>query len=456
METLVNYLENFFIEQGFERNYCLALSGGLDSTVLLHLLVNLRSMHPLKLHAVHVHHGLSINADSWTLHCKNLCEKFSVPFSVYHIDAIASVGESPEEVARENRYHIFSNIISTNDVLITAHQQDDQAETLLLQLMRGAGPKGLAAMSAIKKFGNGFHARPLLQFTREQLRYYAEQNRLQWIEDESNFNKNFTRNFIRHDVLALLKSRWPNITTTLARVANHCANTQTVLENYIQHDLKYCAGSKPDTLSVSKLREFDDVRQAHIVRMWLANRHIPIPSSIKMQHILSDVVQVDVDKMPHLIWDEVELRRHRDDLYVMPCLTAHSSQETYAWDFKAPLLFSNGNTLTAVLAREENRLRTNLQDITVRFRQGGETCFLRNHHHELKKLFQEWDVPTWLRDRIPLIFVKDELVAVVGFWIHEKFAAGKNEWGFILRSESEGTSSPRKRGSPKRFPLSRE
>jgi tRNA(Ile)-lysidine synthase len=169
-------LKQFFLKHGFERNYFIAYSGGLDSSVLLHLLNTLQKEHPIKLHAVHIHHGLNKNADAWMLHCQNYCNEIAVPFSHFKVNAKAQLGESPENIARIARYNILTDLLNENDFLLTAHHQDDQAETLLLQLFRGSGLKGLAAMPHVKSLGKGVHARPLLNFSRRELQQYAEKN----------------------------------------------------------------------------------------------------------------------------------------------------------------------------------------------------------------------------------------------------------------------------------------
>jgi tRNA(Ile)-lysidine synthase len=435
MQSLFNAVKKFCCDHGFDHTYFLAFSGGLDSTVLLHLLLNIRSLYPIKLRVIHIHHGLSENASAWAEHCEKLCSDFSIDCTVMRIDAKSTVGESPEEVARERRYAVFQSLMQPQDILLTAHHQDDQAETILLQLFRGAGPKGLAAMSPLIKWASGFLARPLLAFSRSELQAYAEHYQLQWIDDESNNNLNFTRNFIRHEVLALLKKRWPSIQKTLSRTAEHCAEAQQLIENFSQQDLTHCRGSQPNTLSVKKILAFDVSRQRQVIRLWLQQHNFPIPSTRKMQHILHDLLQARVDKTPHITWGQVELRRYRDDIYVMKQLEKYDNSIRLFWDFKQPLSLPNAMTLNATPVVGQG-LRADVPSVSVQFRQGSEACRLpgRKHHHLLKNLFQEWGVPTWERDRVPLLFVEQELAVVVGYGIAEKFQAKNMELGFIISS----------------------
>ena len=258
--------------------------------------------------------GLSPNASAWAAHCEKMCrDDLRIHFTQHTIDAKAKLGESPEEMARERRYALFAEQLSANDVLVTAHHQDDQAETVLLQLLRGAGPKGLAAMPFIKPLGKGFHARPLLNVTRDDLKKYAKQNHLTWIDDESNANVNFARNFLRHDVLPILKKRWPTVAATLSRTAEHCAEAQQFIDAMATQDLAAVKDPvQKNRLSVTKLRALDAARQRHVLRAWLQELHFPIPSTVKIRQIQQDFLYSSEDKLPHIMWDGIELRRYQD------------------------------------------------------------------------------------------------------------------------------------------------
>ncbi len=433
MELLFKSVKHFLLEHGIDKTYCLALSGGLDSSVLLDLLAKLRELYPFTLHAVHIHHGLSVHADSWAMHCQKLCAERNIPLTQLRVDAKTMSGESPEEVARECRYAALAQSISPNDILLTAHHQDDQAETVLSQLIRGAGPQGLAAMPRFIAFHSGFHGRPLLDFSRAILHEYAVSQQLTWVDDESNANVNFTRNFLRHEVMPLLKSRWPQVTQTMARVADHCAEAQHVLDIFIQQDLENCYGTELNTVSVKKLLLLSVARQRLVLRLWLKQRHFPLPSTIKLQHIMQDLLHAEKDKSPHIVWANVEMRRYQDNIYLLHCLPAYATTECYEWDLMQPLMLAENKRLQAIVTQGQG-LRVDITQVTVRFRQGGEKIQLpgRTHSHALKKLFQTWGVPPWLRDRIPLLFVGDELVAVVGWVVAEAFVAREGEQGRLV------------------------
>ena len=433
MESLFSPLQDLFLTHGFDKTYWVAYSGGLDSHVLLHALAQLRSDQPLRLRAIYVNHCLSPNASQWAQHCATVCESLQIDFQEEVIDANAAIGQSPEEVARQSRYSIFSKLISAGDILLTAHHQNDQAETLLLQMLRGAGPKGLAAMPSLKVFAKGFHARPWLNLTREELQEYAEQHHLRWIEDESNTNTAFSRNFIRHEVLPILKKRWPTVTETLTRVAHHCAESQQLLDQFMQQDLERVKGLLPRSLSIKKLVALDDARQRQVLRGWLQELGFPIPQTTKILQIQRDMLYAREDKMPHFCWSGVELRRFRDHLCAMPALQEFDAAQVFKWDFSQPLVLPQVGCLHATPVLGQG-LRADSEHVTVRFRQGGESCRLpgREQHHDLKKLFQEWGVPTWERERLPLIYVGKKLAAVVGFFVSDEFAAGREEQGYVF------------------------
>ncbi len=410
MVLLFDALTQVCLEQGLDKTYCLAYSGGVDSTVLLHALATLRSLYPIKIKAVHVHHGLSPHADAWARHCEQTCAEYGVTFSMYQVDATARDGKSREEVARQSRYAVFAKLMTQNDILLTAHHQDDQAETLLLQLTRGAGPKGLAAMPVVAKFHAGLHVRPLLNCSRETLHHYAEEHHLHWVDDESNDDCSYSRNFIRHEVLPLLKTRWVSITETLARVASHCAESQHLIETMSETDLSYCYGSRANTLSVKKLLGLPLPRLRQVLRLWFVHNHFRTPSTVKLQHIIHDVLHAAVDKQPLVRWGDVEVRRYRDDIYVMHALREMNLTDEHIWDLDSPLTLADGRVLTVDHMLQQGVL-IDVPLVIVRFRRGGETIRLpgREHSHMLQKLFQEWGVPPWLRDRTPLIYVGDEL-----------------------------------------------
>lgn len=426
-------LVDFCKYHGFDKTYWLAYSGGLDSQVLLDLLHKLGTQFPLELRVLHVHHGLSANANAWAEHCARSAKHYQVEYAQHHIQIEPAPGESLEELAREKRYAIFRDYIHENDILLTAHHQDDQAETFLLQLLRGAGLKGLAAMPASKAFASGLHARPLLQVRRATLLEYAKQQQLQWVEDESNENVTFSRNFLRHHVMPVIKNRWPQAAVTIARSAQHCAEAQALLNEFAADLLLEVQGSRAQTLSVAKLLTFENAKQKLILRTWIHKHAFPMPDSKKITTILQDVLLAAHDSMPCVKWESVELRRYRDDLHLLSEMNkVEDLSSQFIWDFAQPLSLSPAYSLHA-LRVQGGGLSSQIEKVHVRFRREGETVHLHKRGRiTLKNLFQEWRVPTWERAQLPLIFLADTLIAVPGYFLDEACTAKPEEWGYQL------------------------
>lgn len=414
----------------------IAYSGGLDSHVLLHALSVAYADKKTKFKAVHINHGWHDDAEKWTQHCLTIANSLGIECEVINISAERTAGESLEATARDRRYAALKQIMETNDLLLTAHQQDDQAETLLLQLFRGSGIKGLSSMPKITGFSTGFHIRPLLDFTREELEIYAQQNNLTWIEDSSNTNVKFDRNFIRHEIFPKIKQHWPAVTKTLARTANHCAEAQLLLEEMAQTDLHHCTGNFPATLSIKKSKKLERSRWQNAFRVWLTQLNFSLPSVAQLHRVYEDILWSAQDSSPKISWGNVEVRRYQDDLYVLPILSLHNANAVYPWNLQDELQIPQVGTLkaTCVLGRgiRENAFADKLA--LVKFRQFSERCHPagRQGSHPLKKLFQEWRVPPWQRNKIPLLYLDEQLVSVVGYCICEPFAAKKDGVGIIV------------------------
>ncbi|MEJ2657252.1 MAG: tRNA lysidine(34) synthetase TilS [Desulfobacterales bacterium] len=405
------------------RRYVVGFSGGLDSTVLLHVLVSLRDELP-PLQAVHVNHGLQAQAVDWEKHCAQVCQDFDCPLDILHVDARPSDGESPEAAARGARYDALREYCRQGDQLLTAHHQDDQAETLLNQLLRGAGPAGLSAMPRIAPFSPGtWHARPLLEITRPELKAYAETAGLTWVDDPTNTDTHLARNYLRHQVMPVLTQHWPSAGATLARAARHQAEAWALLQTLGRQDIEAGQGSRPDCLSVQALRRLPTNRARNAIRVWLHDKGLPMPSEARLARILEDVLTAGEDRMPCVDWPGAEVRRYRDDLYAFAPLPPHDPSTIYEWNPNEPLELPALNLCLTQqdlldLGVDVTALDTPL---TVRFRQGGERCRPkgRNETHELKKLLQEEGVPPWERERIPLVYAGERLITVMSFWVCE-------------------------------------
>lgn len=399
--------------------WVVGFSGGADSTALLLALKKLNGL-GRDILAVHVHHALQDEADQWAEACADFANRLGVKFVCAHVQ-IEKAGKGLEAAAREARYAVLAEYMHSHDVLLTAHHRRDQAETLLLQLLRGAGPAGLASMSRYAPFGPGWHARPLLDCAPESLRSWLQEQGIEWIEDPSNRSVEPRRNFLRHQVLPVLQTRWPQMEKQLAAAADRQAETQHLLHSLGSMDLQECAGLEPATLQVSALLRLERLRLHNAIRSWLLDKGLPMPPAKRLQRLREDVLLASGDASPVLRWAGGEIRRYRDTLYAMEPLPPHDPASKLLWEAGAPAITlpPDGRRLS------QYEIKTDLDSawregmpVSVRFRTGGERCRPTGsqQHRELKKLFQEAGIPPWMRDRIPLLYIGERLVEVIDYY----------------------------------------
>ncbi|MFZ0219040.1 MAG: tRNA lysidine(34) synthetase TilS [Candidatus Aquirickettsiella sp.] len=414
--------------------YWVAYSGGLDSQVLLYALN--RILPRKRLRVIHVNHGWHVDSMKWANICRHTCEKLGVYCEIIPIDAHPKSGESPEAYAREARYSAMAKRIPSGDFLLTAHHRNDQAETLLLQLLRGSGLKGLVSMPFCQTFGKGYLIRPLLDFMRTELYEYAQEHQLTWIEDESNMDLRFNRNFIRHQVLPFIRQRWPQADKTIARAAANLAEAHSLLEELAYQDKSMVQGSASNILIISSLMKLSAKRRRNVLRYWLKQLHFSLPSQKQLQQI--DILLISrMDASPRVNWGNIQLRRYRDCLYALTLVEKEKIfKECATWKLGQTLILPTFDQLTAkqVLGAGLNSSLLKERQVDVAFRQGGERFYASNRQgsHPLKKLFQEWNVPPWQRNKVPLIYYQKELIAVIGYGIDPRFAAKQNELGFVI------------------------
>lgn len=417
----------------------IAYSGGMDSHVLLHLLATQRCLWPQRdVAAVYVDHGLQADSARWGEHCRRICQELAVPFQWLKVDARPQPGESPEAAARRARYAALRSRMDSKTALLTAHHSDDQAETLLLQLLRGAGPHGLAAMPAAAPFGAGWLLRPLLTVSQKELIAYAQQQHLQWIEDASNADTAFDRNYLRHRILPLLAERWPAAIANLTRSARLCAEASHWLDAEAEIDLAKIISTCGDALSIPEIAQLGELRQRNVVRYWLKQRGLPVPDHRQLHRLLHDLLTARQDRQPCVRWPGAEVRRYQDHLYAMRPLPAHDPHRTWLWKVKEgqwpPLQLPGIGCLQLTLQKGEGLRIQALSDgvLTVRFRAGGERFqpVGRRHGQELKKLCQEAQIPPWQRDRLPLLYNHHKLLAVIGLGIADGHQAAVGEEGW--------------------------
>jgi len=419
------------------RCYWVGYSGGLDSTVLLTALAQQQASLRARLQALHVNHHLNPDADNWEQHCKRMCAALHVPIECRSVTVKPEKGQSLEAIAREQRYRTFRSLVGTDDILLLAHHMDDQMETFLLQALRGAGLRGLAAMPMIAPFEPGHLARPLLRFTRDELQAWAETQRLTWLDDPSNTDSRFDRNFLRRQVIPVIKQRWPSAAATMARSAGHSSETLELLAAVAEEDLKFCAEDQGRVLRVAALQALGTARAKNLLRHWLEKLQLSLPPTHKLEQIISEVLPARAGRNPCVSWEGAEVRRYRGHVYgQLPAPVVESSE--FILKQGAPVVFGAGmGTLRLAPTWEGERLRTAhypVEGLRVRFRSGGEVCKPAGHahHRPLKKWLQELSVVPWMRERLPLLYIGDQLAAVAGLFVCAPYAAGKDEPGLRI------------------------
>jgi len=420
--------------------YWVAYSGGLDSTVLLHSLVNAGDALQAEAKAVHVNHGLQKEAKDWEQHCQHFCKSLNVPLMSLSVNVDKKSGEGIEATARNERYMAFGSIMNKGDVLCLAHHQNDQAETLLLQLLRGAGVAGMSAMPEAKPFADGLMLRPLLPFSRADLENYANQHNLKWIEDPSNEQISFDRNYLRHEVMPVIQQRWVAASRTLARGAAHMAEANDLLAEVAEQDWLAISEADDRCMSISGLQKLSLSRQRNVMRFWLNKiNKAPVPDTQRLGQIFNEVVEAADDAEPCLQWQGIAIRRYRQTLYVTASELPQA--EALVWNLSKPLSIPLLGFCLHTEQLDIDGLDAGLvgqKGIRIDFRHGGETCQPAGRggqRHELKKLMQEWGIPPWQRERVPLLYVGNTIAAVVGYCVCEGFAAAAGVPGIGIKIE---------------------
>ncbi|HEY6095155.1 MAG TPA: tRNA lysidine(34) synthetase TilS [Gallionellaceae bacterium] len=413
------------------------LSGGLDSVVLLHVLAQLAPHHFWRLGALHVHHGISPHADAWAAFCTELCAHHSVPLQVEHVDIAPLRDMGIEAAARQLRHAALAR--QAADFIALAHHRDDQAETLLLQLLRGAGVRGGSAMPLLKKREDSpALLRPLLDFERGELEHYARAHGLEWVEDESNADVGYPRNFLRHRVLPVLAQRFPAYRTTLARSARHFAEAAELLDELAAQDA--VPAMQDDRLSVQALRGLGAARGKNLLRHFLAVRQAPIPDHTRLGEMLRQLCEARADAQLRITWQGWQLRCFRAHAYVLP-QTLPPCEFALDWQGEAELTLPASHGVLkfeAVIGQGISRAKLQQGRVQVRSRHGDvsiQPAAVRPHR-SLRNLLQEQGVPPWQRELLPLLYCGDELVGVPGVAVSAAFQAQAGEPGIVLGWES--------------------
>ena len=415
----------------------MAFSGGVDSSVLLAALAGLRgsglgAKRGLRVRAIHVNHGIHPNAGKWASHCRAFARRLGVPIKVLTTKVVRSKGISLEAAAREARYGLLVKHLESEEILVTGHHEDDQLETVLLQLFRGSGLAGLAAMPDLAQFARGQLARPLLPWSREQLVAWARAKDLTWIEDDTNEDQSLDRNYLRRTVLPLIRNRWSGVASSVARSARHAAEGQKLLDEIARKDVARAADGA--SLNVGALRALAPDRRRNALRFWIARAGHKLPDTRRLEEISGALLDARPDSKPQVSWGQVSAQRDGALLMLRPRAAGSGASEVL-WDWRnAPESTLHWGEGTLELRPDSNGpLDFELlpSPLTVRRRRGGERLRLRRGgpSRTLKNLLQEAHVPVTERAVLPLLFAGEQLLIAADLWISAAMQAAPGTTG---------------------------
>jgi len=386
-----------------------AYSGGVDSSVLLQAVIEYREQYNGPIHAVHVHHGLSENADSWARHCELQCRLEDVEFHLHRVEVDTSARKSIEAEARKVRYNALLAVCKRiGGVLLLGQHAEDQLETVLLQLKRGAGPQGLAGMGEVQYRGNTLIMRPMLSLDKAEIVTFADNEMLQWVDDESNQQNSFDRNFLRNEIIPHLLDRWPQLTKTVGRSAALCAEQSELVNDSAQRYFEDCKRTNL-RLDGQKLTSLSRPWQAMVIRAWFKAQGQLSPSKAQAEQVLL-MLEAKHDATPEVNFKWGKVIRFDGDLYwVVNAVHDAEPSGVLHVDADNALPWLNGNLHVSLLEKEEGD--------TVTFQTNARNLRIKPVNASVSKLLKEWfkvwRVPRWERNGVPVIFLNEQAVALI-------------------------------------------
>lgn len=393
----------------------LGYSGGGDSSALLHALASLPAIRERGLRAIHVNHGMHAQSSTWAEHCRQVCAALDVPLVVCKVDVVMDAGDGPEFAARKARFAAYAKVLTEGETLVLAHHADDQIETVLLKLLRGAGPHGLAGMREKRAFNGGWLWRPWLGFSRDELGDFARSRNIEHIEDPANADANLARSYLRKELMPRLQKHWPQARQSIQHSASLCAAASDYIEQQVPDILARLSADKPGTLAAQAWTDLADALRGPTLERWLRRLDLPAPSSAQRGELEQQIRHAASDRIPRIAWPGCEIHVWRGRMHARQPRPKPAPNWAAHWNGEM-LPLPAGGTLT--LTSERGVIKPALQ---VRLRRGGER--LRpagdSHTRALRDLFQHAGLEPWLRFACPLIYADEELIAVADLYVSD-------------------------------------
>ena len=413
--------------------FCIAFSGGMDSTVLLHVMKNIID-EKSQIRAIHINHNIVDNSKVWSKTCKSICKNFGIDIEIISLE-VTHIGYGLEAAARDERYKKLKEKLYENEYLLTAHHEEDQMETVFLRMARGTGLDGLQGINEKYSFGEGIIFRPMLEVSKTSVMDYAKEHQLKWVEDSSNQDTHFDRNFLRKKIIPQFRERWPSIASSVSRLSQLSAQNIKILNQIAEEDIGPIANM--NELPLAKLLDKSFERANNMLRYIILANGMSIPSMKTLQDGLKEMLDPETDKSV-IAWKDYCIRKYKNHLYFL----SNSDLEPNKVDVKIPWeigktvnLGENIGTIEATFIHGDGlSIEKCKNKLTISYRQGGELIKPIGHriNKSLKNLFQENQILPWMRDKIPLIYYQDELVSVADLWFNQNYVASQNEAGFVV------------------------
>jgi len=416
------------------KKICVSLSGGVDSIVLLYAL-NQSLVKGCYIRAMHINHNLAKDSESWADFCKKTCDQLQIQIDIHSVKVNNKEGFGIEAAARKARYYKLQNSIQEGEWLMTAHHQDDQLETVLLRMARGTGVEGLQGIQKQFNFGRGNILRPFLGVSKSEILGYAREKKLDWVVDTSNQETYFDRNFLRMKVIPTLKERWPAFSSSVSRLSDISTQTTILLKELAEQDLGSNYPIKNLNIEIFKNKSIG--RIINIIRFLILKNEMSVPSKKVLNSGVTTLLNPK-SVNPSMVWDNYCIKRYLDKLYFLKLsqLQPNKCNKLMNWSIDQPLILDeDGSTLAATMAKGQGlSVKKCNKNLDVQFRKGGESIRPVGHQitKKLKKLFQEDHILPWTRDKIPLLYKKNELIGVGDLWFNQNYIASAEEDGFLI------------------------